>query len=157
MRTASHRSETVGQLVLIDVDPTRRQVNRAIAGFLAGYTGTTLDAYRLDLRQWPTWIDAARLGMFDVKRAHIELYARWCESEGKAPVTIGRRLSTIRGFYNYCSEERPIDRNPAAHVRRPKQNSNRPGWGWIATRSARSWCRPGRPAVGITHWRVCWR
>ncbi len=120
--TASHRSETVGQLVLVDVDPTRRRVNRAIAGFLAGYTGTTLEAYRLDLRQWATWIDAARLGMFDVERAHIELYARWCESEGKAPATIGRRLSTICGFYNYCSEERLIDRNPAAHVRRPKQN-----------------------------------
>ena len=120
--TASHRSETVGQLVLVDVDPTRRRVNRAIAGFLAGYTGTTLEAYRLDLRQWATWIDTARLGMFDVERAHIELYARWCESEGKAPATIGRRLSTICGFYNYCSEERLIDRNPAAHVRRPKQN-----------------------------------
>jgi site-specific recombinase XerD len=120
--TTSHRSETVGQLVLVDVDPTRRQVNRAIAGFLAGYTGTTLEAYRLDLRQWATWIDTARLGMFEAERAHIELYARWCESEGKAPATIGRRLSTICGFYNYCSEERLIDRNPAAHVRRPKQN-----------------------------------
>jgi site-specific recombinase XerD len=120
--TTSHRSETVGQLVLVDVDPTRRQVNRAIAGFLAGYTGTTLEAYRLDLRQWATWIDTARLGMFEAERAHIELYARWCESEGKAPATIERRLSTICGFYNYCSEERLIDRNPAAHVRRPKQN-----------------------------------
>ena len=60
--------------------------------------------------------------MFVVERAHIELYARWCESEGKAPATIGRRLSTICGFYNYCSQERLIDRNPAAHVRRPKQN-----------------------------------
>ncbi|MEM9200913.1 MAG: tyrosine-type recombinase/integrase [Actinomycetota bacterium] len=120
--TATHRSETVGQLVLVDADPTRRRVNRAIAGFLAGYTGTTLEAYRLDLRQWATWIDTARLVMFDVERAHIELYARWCESEGKAPATIGRRLSTICGFYNYCSEEYLIERKPAAHVRRPKQN-----------------------------------
>ena len=45
MHTTSHRSEIVGQLVLVDVDPTRRRVNRAIAGFLAGYTGTTLEAY----------------------------------------------------------------------------------------------------------------
>ena len=67
--TASHRSETVGQLVLVDVDPTRRRVNRAIAGFLAGYTGTTREASRLDLRQWATWIDTARLGMFDNERA----------------------------------------------------------------------------------------
>jgi hypothetical protein len=42
MHTTTHRSETVGQLVLVDVDPTRQQVNRAIAGFLAGYSGATL-------------------------------------------------------------------------------------------------------------------
>lgn len=118
----THRSETVGQLVLVDLDPTRQQVKRAIAGFLAGYSGATLEAYRLDLRQWVGWLDTARLGVFVVERAHIELYARWCESEGKAPATIGRRLSTICGFYNYCSQERLVDRNPAAHVRRPKQN-----------------------------------
>ena len=122
LHTTTHRSETVGQLVLVDVDPTRQQVNRAIAGFLAGYSGPTLEAYRLDLRQWVGWLDAAGLGVFVVERAHIELYARWCESEGKAPATIGRRLSTICGLYNYCSQERLIDRNPAAHVRRPKQN-----------------------------------
>ncbi len=122
MHTTTHRSETVGQLVLVDVDPIRQQVNRAIAGFLAGYSGATLEAYRLDLRQWVGWLDSAGLGVFGVERAHIELYARWCESEGKAPATIGRRLSTVCGFYNYCSQERLIDRNPAAHVRRPKQN-----------------------------------
>lgn len=89
---------------------------------MAGYSGITLEAYRLDLRQWVGWLDAAGLGVFVVERTHIELYARWCESEGKAAATIGRRPSTICGFYNYCSQERFIDRNPAAHVRRPKQN-----------------------------------
>ncbi len=122
MHTTTHRSETVGQLVLVDLDPQRQQVNRAVAGFQAGYSGATLEVHRLDLRQWITWLDPAGLNVFDVERAHIELYARWCESDGKAPATIGRRLSTICGFYNYCSQERLIDSNPAAHVRRPKQN-----------------------------------
>ena len=99
-----------------------KQVNRANAGFLAGYSGATLEAYCLDLRQWCLGLDSAGLGVFQVERAHIELYARWCESEGKAPATIVRCLSTICGFYNYCSQERPVERNPAAYVRRPKQN-----------------------------------
>ena len=43
----------------------------------------------------------------------------WAESEGKAKATIARRLSTICGFYRYCTQERLIDHNPAAHVRRP--------------------------------------
>ena len=82
--TTIHSSEVVGQLVLIETDPIRRRVKHAIAGFLAGYSGTTLEAYRLDLRGWIGWLDAAFLDPFVVELAHIELYARWCESEGKA-------------------------------------------------------------------------
>jgi hypothetical protein len=42
-----HSSEVVGQLVLIEADPMRQRVKHGIAGFLAGYSGTTLEAYRL--------------------------------------------------------------------------------------------------------------
>ncbi len=45
-----------GQLTLPEPEPTidasTIKLNRALTGFLAGYSGTTLDAYRLDLRQW---------------------------------------------------------------------------------------------------------
>ena len=98
----------------------RDEVRRALAGFLAGYSGTTVEAYRLDLRQWITWLDTFHTDVFAVERAHIELYARVGEAEGKARATIARRLSTICGFYRYCSQERLIDHNPATHVRRPK-------------------------------------
>jgi len=54
------------------------------------------------------------------QRAHIELYARWSEEHGLARSTISRRLSTICGFYRYCSQEAVIERDPAAYVRRPK-------------------------------------
>ncbi|MGA9277399.1 site-specific integrase [Ilumatobacter sp.] len=84
----------------------------AVAGYLAGYSGTTLEAYRLDLRQSIGWLDTAGLDPFMVERAHIELYSRWCESQGTAHSTIGRQLSTVCGFYRYCSQERIIDRGP---------------------------------------------
>ncbi len=38
------------------IDPATIKLNRALAGFLAGYSGATLDAYRLDLRQWIGWL-----------------------------------------------------------------------------------------------------
>ena len=53
-------------------------------------------------------------------RAHIELYARWLEEQGRARATIARRLSTIVSFYRYAEEEHLIDQSPAVHVRRPK-------------------------------------
>lgn len=55
-----------------------------------------------------------------MRRAHIELFARWLEETGRAKSTVARRLSTITGFYRYCTEEQLISHSPAAHVRRPR-------------------------------------
>ena len=79
-------------------------------------------AHRLDLCHWFAWLDPTGVDVLSAERAHIELYDRWCESQGKAAATIGRRLSSICGVCRYCTQERLIDHNPAAHVRRPKQN-----------------------------------
>ena len=68
----------------------RAEVRRALAGFLAGYSGTAVEAYRLDLRQWLAWLDSFHTDVFAVERAHIELYARVAEAEGKARATIAR-------------------------------------------------------------------
>ncbi|MCP3975540.1 MAG: tyrosine-type recombinase/integrase [bacterium] len=95
-------------------------VRQAVAGFLAGYGDTTRQAYSLDLRQWLRWCDEHELRVFEVRRAHIELFGRSLEQDGKAPATVARRLSTVSGFYRYCFEEELISRSPAAHVRRPR-------------------------------------
>ncbi len=89
-------------------------------GFLAGYGDTTRAAYSLDLRQWLGWCASHDLSVFEVKRAHIELFARSLEHDGKARATVARRLSTIAGFYRYCVEELLIPVSPAVHVRRPR-------------------------------------
>lgn len=118
--TSPFDAPTAGELVAVELDPRRQLAHRAIAGYRAGYSGATLDAYRLDLRQWVTWLDGNGVEILSVQRAHIELYARWSEERGLARSTISRRLSTICGFYRYCSQEAAIDRDPAAYVRRPK-------------------------------------
>lgn len=46
-------------------------------------------------------------------RTHIELYARQLEDLGRAPATIGRRLSTLTGFYRYAAEQGVIEHSPA--------------------------------------------
>jgi integrase/recombinase XerD len=91
-------------VVLYEPTETSAEVVTA-AGFLAGYSGRTREAYTLDLRQFIRWCDEHRLGLFDVTRTHIELYARELEELGRAPATIGRRLSTLAGFYRYATEE----------------------------------------------------
>lgn len=106
-------------VVLYDPQETSAEV-KAIAGFLAGYSGRTREAYTLDLRMFYRWCDEHRLELLGVTRTHIELYARELEELGRAPATISRRLSTLAGFFRYAAEEGVIEHSPAVHVRAPE-------------------------------------
>ena len=90
-----------------------------MAGFLAGYTGSTREAYALDLRQYGL-VPAASLALVPARRADIECFARDLEARGRSRATITRRLRTIAGFYKYAVEEELLEHSPAAHVRRPR-------------------------------------
>jgi site-specific recombinase XerD len=96
------------------------QERLALAGFLAGYSGLTRQAYELDLRQWASWCHQHYLRLFRARRADIECFARDLEARGRARATITRRLCTVAGFYRYAVEETLLDHSPAAHVRRPR-------------------------------------
>jgi integrase/recombinase XerD len=92
----------------------------ALAGFLAGYSGLTHQAYALDLRQWVQWCTERSVTLFGARRADIESFGRHLESLGRARATIARRLCTITCFYRYAEEEALIVASPAVHVRRPR-------------------------------------
>ena len=92
----------------------------ALAGFLAGHSGLTRDAYTLDLRQYTCWCTQHGLHLFTAGRADIECFGRDMESHGRARATIARRLCTVAGFYRYAVEEGLLEHSPAAHVRRPR-------------------------------------
>src|SRR5512132_519399 len=92
----------------------------ALAGFLAGYRGSTREAYALDLRQFAVWCANHERGLFEVHRLDIECFGRELETRGRARATIARRLCTIAGFYRYAEEEGLIGNSSAIHVRRPR-------------------------------------
>jgi hypothetical protein len=56
----------------------------ALAGFLAGYSGLTREAYALDLRQYVAWCTEYRVAVFCARRVDIECFARRLESLGRA-------------------------------------------------------------------------
>jgi integrase/recombinase XerD len=109
-----------GRLVPV-ADPLFSPGERAaLAGFLAGYSGLTRDAYTLDLRQYTSWCVQHGLHLFGARRADIECFGRDMEAAGRARATVARRLCTIAGFYRYAVEEDLLEHSPAAHVRRPR-------------------------------------
>jgi integrase/recombinase XerD len=96
----------------------------AIGGFLARYSGSTRSGYASDLRAWFSWCAQGNLDVLAVRRVHIELYARWMEEDQHlARATIGRRLSTVVGFYRFAVVDGYLAESPAEHVRRPKMDT----------------------------------
>ena len=87
-------------------------------------------AYATPLRLWFSWCRQHRLDpLTEVRRPHVELFARDLEARGLAPATVALKLVVLTGFYRYCVEEQLLDHSPAVHVRRPKvsQESTRLG------------------------------
>ena len=112
---------TTPSAALIPAEPVFTNAERlALAGFLAGYSGLTREAYALDLRQFASWCHQHHLRLLAVRRADIECFARDLEARGRARATVTRRLCTIAGFYRYAVEEELLVHSPAAHVRRPR-------------------------------------
>jgi integrase/recombinase XerD len=140
------------------VEPVFTEPERlALAGFLAGYTGLTREAYALDLRQYASWCQQHHLRLFQARRADIEYFARDLEARGRARATITRRLCTIAGFYKYAVEEELLEHSPAAHVRRPRQDYESHATGLDATSLARCWPPPAWGTLLSTRSFHCWR
>ena len=98
----------------------------AIAGFLARYSGATRISYAADLRYFFAWCAECHLEVFSARRGHLELWARMMEDRGLARGTIGKRLSTVAGFYRFAVIDGIIDHSPAEYVRRPKVDTESP-------------------------------
>ena len=104
---------TAPSAALIPAAPVFTNTERlALAGFLAGYSGLTRDAYALDLRQFAAWCQQRHLRLFQARRADIECFGRDLETRGRARATIARRLCTIAGFYRYAVEEDLLEHSP---------------------------------------------
>src|SRR5580700_5575947 len=104
--------------IVIASPPVFDEARLAVAGFLARYSGSTRVSYSGDLRQFFAWCAPLNLGVFELRRGHLELWARTMEERGLARATIARRLSTVAGFYRICVLDGLVEHSPAEHVRR---------------------------------------
>jgi site-specific recombinase XerD len=97
-------------------DPTQY----AAMSFLARYRGATLRAYSQDLRHFLRWCAERAVDPLLAERAHLELYLRWMEQQGLAPARIGRRFTTVAGFYRYAVIDGRVQKDPSLAVTRPR-------------------------------------
>ena len=135
---------TIQSAVLVPITPVFANSERlALAGFLAGYSGLTRQAYELDLRQFAGWCQQHQLHLFAARRADIEFFARDLEARGTGPGHHHPPPVHRAGFYRYAVEEELLHHSPAAHVRRPRLDYESHAAGLDRNGSARCWWPPG--------------
>lgn len=117
------------EVELVRVQAGRDRAVLLAQAFLAGYSGRTRESYATDLKQWGAWCAEHGVDVLEVTRAHVQVFARQLEEAGRAPSTVGRKLSAIGGFYAYCVIEGELAKSPVAHVRRPRVSDESPRFG----------------------------
>ncbi len=94
MADAHNTTVRTAEVVRYD-DPVIITEGVAVAAFIAGYTDPARRSYATDLRIFAAWCHDHGINLLNVKRLHLETFARWMEQQGRMPSTIGRRLSTL--------------------------------------------------------------
>jgi integrase/recombinase XerD len=106
---------TTPSAALVPAMPVFTNTERlALAGFLAGYSGLTREAYALDLRQFASWCHQHHLRLFGARRADIECFARDLEARGRARATVTRR--TVRRIARRAGITKPVGPHTLRHA-----------------------------------------
>ena len=78
-------------------------------------------AYRRDLDALAAYCDGEKItGWKQLDNFHIRTFAAREHRDGLKPRSVQRRLSALRGFFNYLIREGELEANPAADIRAPK-------------------------------------
>lgn len=91
------------------------------------YSDYTITSYLNDLEQYLTYLDKERLDYREIKYSDIRFFLMYLKKEEREKSSsISRKLSAIRGFYNYLINKEKIDNNPFTLVSGPKKEKKLP-------------------------------
>ena len=92
-----------------------------VSDWLIGYPARTKREYRADFDQYTEWL--ASTDPLDADRARIQRFLAHLGDQDLSDATIRRKSSAISSFYTYAVQEKRLEHNPAALLRRPKGES----------------------------------
>jgi len=81
-----------------------------------GRAASTVAAYRRDLAGFTAFLDARAVALTSASTADVEAYLAQVQGEPRAPATVARLASTLRGLYGFLLEEGVTDVDPTASL-----------------------------------------
>jgi len=80
----------------------------------------TTRSYHRTIVEWFGFCAQGDVDPLAARRALVELYKNWLYDTGRAPSTVGQRLTALSSFYLYAEGEDVVRRSPLRGVRRPQ-------------------------------------
>jgi site-specific recombinase XerD len=100
--------------------------------FLRRYTGETRKLYGTDLRLFFDWCAQSELDPLAARRLHLEEFAEHLATVRRnKPVSVRRRLQTLKSFFALAYADELIDRDPTVMLRMPKVHKDPERLVWL--------------------------
>jgi len=84
-----------------------------------GAAKNTQEAYARDLRDFAHWLTTQNSSLAAADQDNVEKYLIYCDAQGLAQSTRGRKLSSIKQLYRFAFEEGWRTDNPAIRIKGP--------------------------------------
>ena len=94
-----------------------------------GYAAATIEAYARDLHQFESWLQE-RNATLDIPQAisqdQITGFLAELHRQQNSKTSMGRKLSSLRGFFRYLAKQRIVTNIPTDGVKNPKTEKRHP-------------------------------
>ncbi|MDX2050234.1 MAG: tyrosine recombinase [Rickettsiaceae bacterium] len=85
-----------------------------------GASAATVSAYKRDILDFFAFLSKKIIDPVLANKEHINAYIEFMRSEDISPRSISRKLSALKGYYNFLLSEKYISNNPLLFIEKPK-------------------------------------
>jgi integrase/recombinase XerC len=89
------------------------------------YSSMTIDSYERDILEYISFCDENNINIIKAKYNDISSYLRTIDNKEKAS-TLARKISSLRGFYNFLISLEYLENNPCSLVKTPRKEKKLP-------------------------------
>jgi integrase/recombinase XerD len=85
-----------------------------------GFSLNTIEAYENDIGHFLEYIDSRKKGIKNVVEDDISSFIKYISRMGYTTTTLSRKISSLRSFFKFLSEENILDKNPTYIIESPQ-------------------------------------